>query len=98
MSSTKVKPRWERKDNDDNLEWYEDESSEEEKKKEVTNMCFMAIDELDEVNSNISYEDIHDAFEELYEDFEKCFSQKESSTIWKRPWISKRKIFKCWRF
>ena len=29
------------------------------------------IDELDEVNSNISYEDIHDAFEELYEDFEK---------------------------
>ena len=34
-------------------------------------MCFMAIDELDEVNSNISYEDIHDAFEELYEDFEK---------------------------
>ena len=44
-------------------------------------MCFMAIDELDEVNSNISYEDIHDAFEELYEDFEKCFSQKESSTI-----------------
>ena len=34
-------------------------------------MCFMAIDELDEVNSNISYEGIHDAFVELYEDFEK---------------------------
>ena len=34
-------------------------------------MCFMAIDELDEVNSNFSDEDIHDAFEELYEDFEK---------------------------
>ena len=43
----------------------EDESSEEEKEKEVANMCFIAIDELDEVNSNISDEDIHDAFEEL---------------------------------
>ena len=59
----------------------EGESSEEENEKEMTNMCFMTIDELDEVNSNISYEDIHDAFEKLYEDFEKCFSQKESSTI-----------------
>ena len=34
-------------------------------------MCFMAIDELDKVNSNLSDEDIHDAFEEFYEDFEK---------------------------
>ena len=42
-----------------------------ENEKEVANMCFMAIDELDEVNSNLSDEDIHDAFEELYEDFEK---------------------------
>ncbi|KAL6347623.1 hypothetical protein AAG906_026151 [Vitis piasezkii] len=48
----------------------EDESFEERRKK-VANMCFMAIDELDEVNSNIIYEGIHDAFEELYEDFEK---------------------------
>ena len=40
----------------------------------MENMCFMAIDELDEVNSNLSDEDIHNAFEELYEDFEKCFS------------------------
>ena len=47
------------------------EFSEEEKEKEVANMCFMAIDELDEVNSNLSDEDIHDTFEELYEDFEK---------------------------
>ena len=31
----------------------------------------MAIDELDEVNSNISDEDIHNAFQELYEDLEK---------------------------
>ena len=49
----------------------EDESSEEEKEKKVANMCFMTINELDEVNSNISDEDIHDTFEELYEDFEK---------------------------
>ena len=49
----------------------EDESSEEEKEKEVANMCFIAIDELDEVNSNISDEDIHDAFEELQDDFKK---------------------------
>ena len=48
-----------------------EESSEEEKEKEVANMCFMAIDDLDEVNSNLSDEYIHDAFEELYEDFEK---------------------------
>ena len=34
-------------------------------------MCFMAINELDEVNSNISNEDIHDTFQELYEDLEK---------------------------
>ena len=47
------------------------ESSEEENEKEVANMCFMAIDELDEVNSNFSDEDMHDVFEELYEDFEK---------------------------
>ena len=31
----------------------------------------MAIDELDEVNSNLSDEGIHDVFEVLYEDFEK---------------------------
>ena len=37
----------------------------------MANMCFMKIDELDEVKFNISYDDIHDAFEELYEDFEK---------------------------
>ncbi|RVW58505.1 hypothetical protein CK203_110021 [Vitis vinifera] len=49
--------------------WSEsEESSEEENEKEVANMCFMTIDELDEVNSNLSDEDIHDAFEELYED------------------------------
>ena len=37
----------------------------------MANICLMAIDELDEVNSNLSDEDIHDAFEEMYEDFEK---------------------------
>ena len=37
----------------------------------MANMCFMVIDELDEVNSNISDEDIHDVFQELYEDLEK---------------------------
>ena len=42
----------------------EDESSKEERKKEVANMCFMAIDDLNEVNSNISDEDIHDVFQE----------------------------------
>ena len=52
--------------------WSEsEESSEEENEKEVANMCFMAIDDLDEVNSNFSDEDMHDVFEELYEDFEK---------------------------
>ena len=52
--------------------WSESEESfEEEKEKEVANMCFMTIDELDEVNANLSDEDIHNAFEELYEDFEK---------------------------
>ena len=41
------------------------EFSEEEKEKEVANMCFMVIDELDEVNSNFSDEDMHDVFEEF---------------------------------
>ena len=49
----------------------EEEFSEEEKEKEVPNMYFMPIDELDEVNFNFSNEDMHDVFEELYEDFEK---------------------------
>ena len=31
----------------------------------------MAIDELEEVNSNFSDVDMHDIFEELYEDFKK---------------------------
>ena len=52
--------------------WSESEESFfEENEKKVANMCFMPIDELDEVNSNFSDEDIHDVFEELYEDFEK---------------------------
>ncbi|KAL6337843.1 hypothetical protein AAG906_002308 [Vitis piasezkii] len=41
--------------------WSESEkSSEEENEKEVANMYFIAIDDLDEVNSNFSDEDIHD--------------------------------------
>ena len=52
--------------------WSEiEESSEEKNEKEVANMCFMEINELDEVNSNFSDEDMHDVFKELYEDFEK---------------------------
>ena len=52
--------------------WSEsEESSKEENEKEVTNICFMAIDELDEVNSNFSDGDMYDVFEELYEDFKK---------------------------
>ena len=31
----------------------------------------MAIDEFDEINSNINYDDLHDALEDLYEDLEK---------------------------
>ncbi|RVW72677.1 Copia protein [Vitis vinifera] len=58
--------------------WSEsEESSEEENEKEVANMCFMAIDDLDEVNSNFSDEDMHDVFEELYEDFEKLRIKKD---------------------
>ena len=52
--------------------WSEiEESSEEKNEKEVANMCFMEINELDEVNSNFSDEGMHDVFKELYEDFEK---------------------------
>ena len=36
----------------------EDESSKEENEKKVANTCFLTIDELDEVNSNISDEDL----------------------------------------
>ena len=48
-----------------------EKSLEEENEKEVANMCFMTINELDEVDSNFSDEDMHDVFEKLYEDFEK---------------------------
>ena len=59
--------------------WSEkEESSEEENEKEVANMCFMEIDDLDEVNSNFSDEDMHDVFEELYEDFEKLSLKNNS--------------------
>ncbi|KAL6320963.1 hypothetical protein AAG906_010772 [Vitis piasezkii] len=80
--------------------WSEsEESSEEEKDKEVANMCFMAIDELDEVNSNLSDEDIHDTFEELYEDYEKLSLKnislkKKVQQLEKELGMSKRKIFK----
>ena len=60
--------------------WSErEESSEEEKEKEVENMCFMTIDELDEVNSNFSDEDMYDVLEELYEDFEKLSLKNDFS-------------------
>ena len=68
--STKWSQEKNEEGNDGHLEWSE-ESSEEENEKEMANMCFMAIDELDEVNFNISDEDIHDAFRELYEDLKK---------------------------
>ena len=59
--------------------WSEsEESSEEENEKEVANMCFMAINDLDEVNSNFSDEDMHDVFEELYGDFEKLSLKSNS--------------------
>ena len=38
----------------------------------------MAIDELDEVNSNFSDEHMHDVFYELYEDFEKLSLKNKS--------------------
>ena len=41
-------------------------------------MCFMAMNELDEVNSNFSDEDMFDVFEELYKDFEKLSLKNNS--------------------
>ena len=38
----------------------------------------MVIDDLDEVNSNFSDEDMHDVYEELYEDFEKLSLKNNS--------------------
>ena len=59
--------------------WSEsEESPEEENEKEVANMCFMAIDDLNEVNSNFCDEDMHDVFEKLYEDFEKLSLKNNS--------------------
>ena len=56
----------------------EDDSMEEKNENKVINICFMTIDELDEVNSNLNYEDLQDAFEELYEDHEKVSSKNVS--------------------
>ena len=57
--------------NDDHLEWKWRWILQKRKWERSGKHVLHRIDELDEVNSNISYEDIHDAFEELYEDFEK---------------------------
>ena len=63
--------------------WSEsEESSEEEKEKEVANMCFMEIDELDEVNSNISYEDIHDLL--------KIFMRILKNLVWKMLFLKRK--------
>ena len=70
-SLKKMKPRRERRRLMKTWSESEDDSSKEENEKEVANMCFMAIDELDKVNSNISYDDLHDAFEDLDEDLQK---------------------------
>ena len=48
-------------------------------------MCFMAINELDEVNSNLSDEEIHDTFEELYEDFETSTTHRCSLPVSHQP-------------
>ena len=56
----------------------EDDSREEKNENKVINICFMTIDELDEVNSNLNYKDLQDAFEELYEDYEKVSSKNVS--------------------
>ena len=58
----------------------EDDSREEKNENKVINICFMTIDELDEVNSNLNYKDLQDAFEELYEDYEKVSSKNVSLT------------------
>ena len=78
----------------------EDEFSEEENEKEVANMCFMAIDELDEVNFNISDEDIHEAFQALYEDLKKLglknvSLKKKVQQLEKELGEVKKKNFKC---
>ena len=39
----------------------EDDSTKEKNEKKVTNICFMAIDELDKINSNLGYDDLQDA-------------------------------------
>ena len=78
VRSTKVKPREDKKKTMMTTWSESEESSKEEKDKEVANMSFMTIDELDEVKSNFSDEDMHNVFKELYEDFEKL-SLKNSS-------------------
>ena len=60
----------------------------------------MAIDDLDEVDSNFSDEDMHDAFEELYEDFEKLslkniYLKKKVQQLEKELGEVKEKNFKC---
>lgn len=40
-------------------------------------MCFMAIKENDEVNPNSNYEELKDAFEELYVDLKKLGLKNE---------------------
>lgn len=48
----------------------EEDFVEEENEKEVTNICFTVIDELDEISSNLNYDDLQNSFEKLYKDLE----------------------------
>ena len=60
--STRVEARKEKKEgNHCHLDDSEDDSTEEKNEKKVTNICFMAIDELDKINSNLGYDDLQDA-------------------------------------
>lgn len=49
----------------------EEQSFEEENENKVVNICFMAIKENDEVNPNSNYEELKEAFEELYVNLKK---------------------------
>ena len=78
----------------------EGNSSKEENEKEMTSMCFMAIDE---VNFNINYDDLHDSFEDLYENLERL-GLKNASLKKKIQELEKELgkmiffFFKCWSF
>ena len=68
-----------------------EDSSDDENEKEVANMCFMALEDQDEVNSNFdNYEEFMIEYEELLKDINKL--DKKNTSLKKKVFEIKKEL------